>query len=214
MRREFDRYYNDFHEYLLTRGLGPCAGRGGGRRAEGKYRQRTCPNDSGARWSRGHPPEQQRTPPPGHAPGPGGYANPFPGGRGHENWHYPSGGCGRGRGEGFGLVPPPNFPSNPPSNRSPNLPPGKFLNAPRHAFAADYLYENEHMRYSGWGAAAGHWSPPPTAESGTPEQQQLQHQQEGTPPATSTSATATRSSPVPGAAQASGAPCSYSSHVV
>ena len=62
------------------------------------------------------------------------------------------------------------------------------------------------MGHSGWGAAAGHWPPPPTAESGTPEQQQQhQHQQEGTPPATSTSATATLSSPAPGAAQASGA---------
>ena len=117
MRREFDRYYGDFHKYLLTRGLGPYAGRGGGRGAEGKYRQQTYPNDSGprrsqGRWSRGHPPEQQRPPPPGHGPGTGGYANTYPGGRGHENWHHPSGGRGRGRGEGFGQMPPLIFPSN------------------------------------------------------------------------------------------------------
>ena len=168
MRRGFDRYYGDFHEYLQTRGLGPYAGRGGGRGAEGKGRQQPYPNDSGARWSRGHPPEQQRTPPPGVGPGPGGYANRFPGGRGHENRHHPSGGRGRGRGEGFGQVPPPNFPSSSPPNFLPSLPPGQFPNAPRHAFAVDYPYENEYVGYSGWGAAAGHWSPPPTAESGTP----------------------------------------------
>ena len=104
MRREFDRYYGDFHEYLLTRGLGPYAGRRGRRGAEGKYRQQTYPNDSGprwsqGRWSRGHPLEQQRTPPPGHGPGTGGYANTYPGRRGHENWHHPSGGRPRkGRG--------------------------------------------------------------------------------------------------------------------
>ena len=109
MRREFDTYYGDFQEYLLTRGLGPYAGRGGGRGAEGKYRQQPYPNDSVARWSRGHSPEQQRRPPPGHGPGTGGYADTYPGGRGHENWHHPSGGRGRGRGEGFGQVPPPNF---------------------------------------------------------------------------------------------------------
>ena len=63
------------------------------------------------------------------------------------------------------------------------------------------------MGHSWWGAAAGHWSLPPTAESETLEQQQqLQQQQRGTPPATSTSATATLSSPAPGAAQASGTP--------
>ena len=77
MRREFDKYYGDFHEYLQTRGLGPYAGRRGGRGAKGNYRQQPYPNDSGARWSRGHPPKQQRTPPPGHGPGPGGYANTF-----------------------------------------------------------------------------------------------------------------------------------------
>ena len=108
-------------------------------------------------------------------------------------------------------MPPPNFPLNSPPNFSPNWPPGQFPNAPRHAFAADYPYENEYRGYSGWGAAAGHWSPPPpAAELGTPGQQkqrqQHQEQQEGTPPATSTSATATLSSPAPGAAQASGAP--------
>ena len=37
MRREFDRYYGDFHEYLQTRGLGSYTGSGGGRGAEGKY---------------------------------------------------------------------------------------------------------------------------------------------------------------------------------
>ena len=249
MRRELDRYYGDFQEYLQLRGLGPYAGRGGRRGAEGKYRQQPYsndsgarwsrshrpeqqrtpppghgpgpggyantyhqpyPNDSGARWSRGHLPEQQRTPPPGHGPGPGGYANTFPRGRGHDRHHH-SGGRGRGRGEGFGQVPSPNFPSNSTPNSSPNVPPGKFPNAPRHAFAADYPYENECMGYSGWGEPAGHWSSPPhTAELGTPEQQQQhrqhQEQQEGTPPATSISATATLSSPAPGAAQASGAP--------
>ena len=207
MRRGFGRFYGDFHEYLQTRGLRPYAGRRGGRGAEGEYRQQPYPNDSGARWSRGYTPEQQKTPPPGHGAGPGGYANHFPGGRGHENRHHLSGGRRRGRGEGFGQVPPPIFPSNSPPKFSRNFPPGQFSNVPRHAFATDYPYENEHMGYSGWGAAAGHWSPPPTAESGTPEQQQQhQQQQEGTPPATSTSATATLSSPAPGAAQASGAP--------
>ena len=33
MRRAFDRYYGDFHKHLQTRGLGPDAGRGGGRGA-------------------------------------------------------------------------------------------------------------------------------------------------------------------------------------
>ena len=72
---------------MQTRGLGPyAAGRGGGRGAEGQYRQQPYLNDSGARWSRGHPPEQQSAPhPPAHGPGPGGYADRFPGGRGHEN---------------------------------------------------------------------------------------------------------------------------------
>ena len=121
MRRAFDRYYGDLHEYLLTRELGPYAGRGGGRGAEDKYRQQTYPNDSGARWSQGrwsrrHPPEQQRTPPPGHGPGTGGNANTYPGKRDHENWHHPSGGRGRGRGEGFGQVPPPDFLPNSPLN--------------------------------------------------------------------------------------------------
>ena len=130
-------------------------------------------------------------PTPRHGPGPGGYANRFPGGCGHENRHHSSAGRGRGRGEDFGQVPPPNFPSNSPPRFSPYLPPGQFPNTPRHSFAADYPYENEYMGYSGRGAAAGHWSPLPTAESGTPEQQQLQQQQEGMPPAKSTSATAT-----------------------
>ena len=206
IRREFDRYYGDFHEYLLTWGLGPYAGHGGGLRAEGKYRQQTYPNDLrvGVGATRRSSRERRRQ---DTELGLAGMQTPSPEDVGHENWHHPSGGRGRGRGEGFGLVPPPNFSSNSPPIFSPNLPPGKFLNAPRHAFAADYPYENEYMGYSGWGAAAGHWSPPPTAESGTPEQQQqLQQQQEGTPPATSTSATATLSSPASGAAQASGAP--------
>ena len=86
--------------------------------------------------------------PPGHGPGPGGYANRISGGRRHENRHHPSGGRGRGRGGGFGQVPPPN------------LPPGQFANGPRHAFAASYPYDNGYRGYSGWGAAAGHWSPP------------------------------------------------------
>ena len=128
----------------------------GGREVEGKYRQQSHPNDSGARWSRGHPPEQHRTPPPGHGPGPGGYTHRFPRGRGHENRRHPSGGCGRGHGEGFGQVTPPDFSSNSPPNVSPNLPPGQFPDAPRHAFAADYSHKNEYMGYSGWGAAAGH----------------------------------------------------------
>ena len=44
------------------------------------------------------------------------YSDRFPGGHGHErNRHHPSGGCGRGRGEGFRQLRPPNLP--------PNLPP-------------------------------------------------------------------------------------------
>ena len=44
MRREFDRHYGDFHEYLQTRALGPYAGRGRGRgagRKENLDRNRT-----------------------------------------------------------------------------------------------------------------------------------------------------------------------------
>ena len=130
---------HDFHECLQAGGLGPYPGGGGGRGAEGKYRQQPYPNDSGARWSRGHPLEQQRTPPPGHGLGIGGYANPFPGGRGHDG-HHLSGGRGRGRGEGFGKVPPPHFSSISTPNISPNLPPRQFSNAPRHAFEVDYPY--------------------------------------------------------------------------
>ena len=78
------------------------------------------------------------------------YADCFPGGRGHEsNRPHPSGGSGRGRGGGVGQLPPPN------------LPPGHFPIGPRHAFSANYPYGNGYMGYSGWGAAAGHWSPPP-----------------------------------------------------
>ena len=126
MRREFDRHYGDFCEYLQTRGLGPyAAGRGGGRGAEGQYRQQPYLNDSGARWSRGHPPEQQRArQPPGHGPGLGGYA------------------------DRFGQVPPFNLPPYLP----PNLPPGQFSNVQRHAFAANYpYYDNGYRGYSGWG---------------------------------------------------------------
>ena len=49
------------------------------------------------------------------------YADRFPGGRGHErNRHDPWGGGDRGRGGGFGQLPPPNSPPNLP----PNLPLG------------------------------------------------------------------------------------------
>ena len=54
-------------------------------------------------------------------------------------------------------MPPPNSPPNLP----PNFPPGQFHNGPRHAFSVNYPYGNGYMGYSGWGAAAGHWSPPP-----------------------------------------------------
>ena len=127
----------------------PDAEEGAGRK--GQYRQQPYQNGSVARWSRGHPPEQQRAPQPqGHGPGPGAYADRFPGGRGHEsNRPHPSGERGRGRGGGVGQLPPPN------------LPPGHFLNGPRHAFLANYPYCNGYMGYSGWGAAAVYWSPPP-----------------------------------------------------
>ena len=165
MRREFDRHYGDFHEYMQTRGLGPyAAGRGGGRGAVGPYRQQPYLNDSGARGSRGQPPEQQRGPHPQvHGPGPGGYADRFPGGRGHESSRpHPSGGRGRGRAEGVGQFPPYNSPPNFP----PNVPRGRFPNGPRHAFSANYSYGPGNMEYSGWGAATGHWSTPPEGAHG------------------------------------------------
>ena len=78
------------------------------------------------------------------------YADRFPGGRGHEsNRPHPSGGSGRGRGGGIAQLPPSN------------LPPRQFHNGPRHALSANYPYGNEYMGYSGWGAAEGHWLPPP-----------------------------------------------------
>ena len=80
-------------------------------------------NDLGASWIWGRLPEQQRTMPPGHGPGPDVHANTFPGGRGHDRYHH-LGGHGRGRGEGFGEVPPPDIPSSSPPNVSPNLRPG------------------------------------------------------------------------------------------
>ena len=55
-----DTTNGNFHEHLQTQGLEPYAGRRGGRGAEGKYRQQPYPNDSGARWSQGHPLEQQK----------------------------------------------------------------------------------------------------------------------------------------------------------
>ena len=57
-------------------------------------------------------------------------------------------------------MPPPHSPPNLPPNSPPNFPPGQFANGPRHAFAANYPYDYGYMGYSGWGAAAGHWSTP------------------------------------------------------
>ena len=106
--REFDRYYDLFHEYLLTRGLGPYA--------------------------------------------------TGPGGRGHKSSrHHPSVGRGRGRGGGFGQLPPPNLP--------PDLPRRQYANGPRHDVSANYPYDTGNMGYSGWGAAAGQWSPPPPEDA-------------------------------------------------
>ena len=89
------------------------------------------------------------------------YADGFPGGHGRErNRHHPSGGRVRGRGGGFGPVPPPNFPPNFP----PNLPPEPFHNGTRHDFSENYPYHKEYRGYSGW-EATGQWSPPPAEDA-------------------------------------------------
>ena len=98
--------------------------------------------------SRGHPPARQRTTPPGHGLGPGEYTNALPGRRGHENRYYPSGGRGRERNEGFELVPPASFPSKSPIIVSTNIQTVQLSNAPRHAFAVDYSYDNKYTGYS------------------------------------------------------------------
>ena len=83
------------------------------------------------------------------------------GGRGHKSsWLHPSYGRGRGRAEGFGPAPPPNFPPNFP----PNLPPETFHNGTRHDFSENYPYHNEYRGYSGW-EATGPWSPPPAEDA-------------------------------------------------
>ena len=81
-----------------------------------------------------------------------------PGGRGHKSSRpHPSCGRGRGRGGVFGQFPPPNLP--------PDLPRGQFANGPRHDVSANYSYGTVNRGYSGWGAAARQWSPPPPEDA-------------------------------------------------